>query len=190
VSGTLLAGFVLLPWLGVWMTTVAAALANLAVARSCSSPDRGRRRRGLGDSLAAITASVAPLELRAGLVAFGVVSAVAMIYEEVWQRALQLVIGSSVYAFAILLASFLLGLAIGAAVYSYRTARQPGQAANLAIAQLLVALSAGAGALALDDLPAAFLVVLRAIPVAPAPALAAQSAIAACVVLVPRSSRG
>jgi len=189
VAGTLVAGFVLLPALGVSATNLTAAGTNFLVAAlvlalrpprsvppaaapSPVPPEPGAPPRPAG-------------ALRAGLVLFGISGGVAMVYEEVWQRALQLVIGSSVYAFAILLAAFLLGLAAGAAAYSRRTAHQPGQPSNLAVAQLLVALAAAAGAGILDDLPAAFLVLLSAIPVSPAPALAAQSAIAASVVLVP-----
>ncbi|MBI2894784.1 MAG: fused MFS/spermidine synthase [Deltaproteobacteria bacterium] len=188
VAGTLATGFVLLPAVGVRVTTFAAAATNLTVAALVLFLARSVEEPGSQSSLGRTTAASAgpsPLRSRLALLVFAVSGGVAMIYEEVWQRALQLVIGSSAYSFAILLSSYLFGLASGAWVYSRRTASQPGQAQNLAIAELLVAGTAAAGLLFLDDLPAVFLVLIRMIPQGPVPALLAQAALAGSVVLLP-----
>ena len=52
----------------------------------------------------------------AALVAFGVSGFVAWSYEVIWSRVLALIIGSSVYAFSIMLTTFLIGLAVGASI--------------------------------------------------------------------------
>ncbi|MCP3913952.1 MAG: tetratricopeptide repeat protein, partial [bacterium] len=47
------------------------------------------------------------------LLAYGIVGFTALAYEVAWTRALSMVLGSSIYAFAILLATFLGGIALG-----------------------------------------------------------------------------
>ena len=54
--------------------------------------------------------------VRAALVGIGVSGAASMGYEIAWTRALSLVLGSSTYAFAAMLTTFLFGLAAGAAL--------------------------------------------------------------------------
>ena len=53
-------------------------------------------------------------------IALGVSGAVSMVYELAWTRALALVIGSSTYAFTSMLVAFLVGIAGGSALYSWR----------------------------------------------------------------------
>jgi spermidine synthase len=48
------------------------------------------------------------------LVSFAVSGFIALSYEVIWSRVLALIIGSSVYAFSIMLTTFLIGLALGA----------------------------------------------------------------------------
>src|SRR5262249_4304329 len=50
------------------------------------------------------------------LAAFALSGFVALSYEVIWSRVLALIIGSSVYAFSIMLATFLIGLAAGASL--------------------------------------------------------------------------
>src|SRR5262249_34434806 len=50
------------------------------------------------------------------LAAFALSGFVALSYEVIWSRVLALIIGSSVYAFSIMLSTFLVGLALGSAV--------------------------------------------------------------------------
>jgi spermidine synthase len=141
VVGTWATGFVLLPALGVRSTEVLAAVANLAVGafallwaarqghdspmqddRSFAAereelldlapdPDRAPARRRLVRS--AVVAALA------------VSGACAMLYEVAWSRFLALVLGSSVYAFTLMLVAFLVGTAAGALTASGRVG-QPG----------------------------------------------------------------
>jgi spermidine synthase len=75
---------------------------------------------------------------------------------------LALIIGSSVYAFALILVAFLLGLAVGGAVYARRTAHQPGQIGNLAVIHLVIGLSVLGSFVIMDQLPALFVLLVRA----------------------------
>ena len=50
------------------------------------------------------------------LLAYGLSGAAALVYEVAWTRALALVVGSTTYAFSLMLAAFILGLAIGSAI--------------------------------------------------------------------------
>ncbi len=52
------------------------------------------------------------------VVAFGLSGAAAMAYEVVWTRALAMTIGSSIYSFAVILMTFLVGIASGSATMS------------------------------------------------------------------------
>ncbi|HEY9841043.1 MAG: spermidine synthase [Candidatus Sericytochromatia bacterium] len=62
--------------------------------------------------------------------------AAAMIFEVVWTRLLSMVFGASTYAFSILLATFLAGLALGSLALHRLADRQPARAA-LMMAQML-----------------------------------------------------
>ena len=82
--------------------------------------------------------------VRAALFAFGVSGFGAMVLEVAWTRALSLVLGSSIYAFSLMLLAFLLGLAGGGAWFSRLLKRRPALDAGLLLAWLF----AGSGILA------------------------------------------
>ena len=120
--GTLGAGFLLLPAIGLGKTmlvgvalNVLAFLLALPIARAAVGAGCPRRCPGSRSPIA----SVLPLML--------VSSAVSFTYEVLWTRLLTFVLGGSVYAFSIMLATFLTGIALGAAVAS-RTGRTPSSA--------------------------------------------------------------
>jgi spermidine synthase len=80
----------------------------------------------------------------------------ALIYEVAWTRVLTLVIGSSVYAFTIMLATFLVGIALGSALIGrYSTRLKPGLG-WLAACQLLIGALAVASSAIFGLLPDAF----------------------------------
>ncbi len=115
VLGTVLAGFVIIPNLGVKGTLIAAAALNVLVA--CTA-------YRLSLTAAPLPAETTPTarwrKLSAGttvaLVGFGVSGFAAMVLEVAWTRALIQIFGNSTYAFTTMLAAFLIGLAAGAAV--------------------------------------------------------------------------
>ena len=148
VAGTFLTGFVLLPSLGMRVTTFTAACVNIAIFFVCLALSR-RRRQARADRAAAEAPVVEASGPREGdapkapapsgaarphssrderLVLFGflLTGLAALAGEVIWTRVLALVVGTTVYAFSIMLTVFLLGLALGSAVFArigQRTAR-------------------------------------------------------------------
>jgi spermidine synthase len=132
VVGTLLCGFILLPALGLRLTvTVAVALnviagliaAWVAKAFAEGAPEekttaKKTRERQIA---AALPAGVTQRFL---LILFGVVGATAFAYEIAWTRLLAIEIGSSTYAFTLLLAAFLAGAVLGSVVFQKVFARR------------------------------------------------------------------
>jgi spermidine synthase len=160
--GCYLAGFVLVPQLGLRATTLLAAAFNGLVAATAVLLDRGP----VGD--ASVGAVDAPVGSRGPAlsrhwplaVAFGSGFA-ALAFEIVWFRVLILVFGSTVYSFSAMLSVFLLGLALGAILVGSIADRVPSPVRLLAMTQLAVAVFALLGSLAVDQLPGLFLHVFR-----------------------------
>ena len=98
---------------------------------------------------------------RVALVAFAFSGAAAMVYQVLWSRALAIVIGSSVYSFTIILLAFLIGLSIGAALWSRLANRSGNPVAWLAATHLGVVAMVIASYLLLDKLPGFFVLLLQ-----------------------------
>jgi spermidine synthase len=159
VMGTALAGYALLPVLGTRRTTAIAVAVNLvvgalavALARWWPAPPapaappaprraRQRRRARHGATLAALAVS----------------GAVAMLYEVAWTRALGLVLGSSTYAFTAMLLAFLVGIALGSALWAWRRGRPGVSPAELGVLQIATGAAAAVTLALFDRLPALFL---------------------------------
>src|SRR5262249_53298639 len=121
---------------------IVSALLSLTVSRRVV-----RRRSGFSAAWAAAgrasfsrppsPAWVLPLMLLSG--------AVALFHEVLWTRLLSHVLGTSLHAFGVMLASFLGGLALGAAVGALLARDRRQAVAGFAISQLACALAAAAG---------------------------------------------
>lgn len=122
VAGALLTAFVLLPALGLTHTVWAAAMINIAVFVAAwllvkSRQDAGTNNTPTGGralppartpfTAAAGPAWVLPLMLCSGAVSF--------LHEVLWTRMLSHIVGSSIYAFGVMVGSFLAGIALGGA---------------------------------------------------------------------------
>jgi spermidine synthase len=123
VLGTYLAGFELLPVMGITLTLLIAAILNIGVGTLVlCSPHQSTRvapRRPVSNESGSFGRIKSWDKLRKWLlVGFTLSGAVSMIYEIAWTRALNLVIGSSTYAFSAILLSFLVGIASGSALFS------------------------------------------------------------------------
>jgi spermidine synthase len=141
VAGTLAAGFWLLPALGLGNTVKVGAVVNLVVfvlavlaaRRAGHTQPKATKEPGSPEADSARARFILPLIALSGVLSF--------IYEVLWTRMLSHVLGSSVYAFATMLAAFLSGIAIGAAVAA-PLARNPRRAAMLfAACQFAVAVT-------------------------------------------------
>ena len=159
VCGCLAAGFLAIPALGLHGSFVAAACLNILAglgARAmrtppgeASTPRVGAAAPQVGAAAPSAAIDPAPAALPAALV-YGAVflsGFVALTYEIAWTRYLALVVGSSVYSFAEMLAAFIVGIAAGSWLVSGRPARRVDPARLLGLAEL------GAGASVLLTLP-------------------------------------
>ena len=151
VLGVLVTGFVLLPLLGAAATGVAAAAVNVALGVAALALARLW-------PVAAPSAEPAPPRTqrpdRFPRIVVGAAGAIAMTYEVAWTRLLGLILGSSVYAFTITLATFLAGLAAGAALATRWVASAADPRAVLRRLGTVLAVGAAAGYATLHVLPA------------------------------------
>jgi spermidine synthase len=113
IVGTVAAGFLLLPTFGVRVTIWIAAAGNLLIGLAVLVIGRGT-----AFSHRTASVPVEPAEKSSG-VAFWFLCAfvsglIKISMQVVWSRLLSMIIGSSTYAFTIVLALFLIGLALGA----------------------------------------------------------------------------
>ncbi len=163
VLGCALAGYYLIPTLGMSRSLYTAAVLNLAVAVVILIID-GSSQKAAAKSFQTEQSSVgapaaSPQSSLRGilLVSIAVSGAAAMIYENAWTHALTLVIGGSVYSFTTMLLTFLTGLALGGYLY----ARMFGKSEIPVTAFGLMELGVGATALAtiplFEKLPLIFL---------------------------------
>ena len=163
VLGTFGTGFLLIPLAGTRTTILIAAGLNIAIgliaiALGVSLPSRGEVHVPEETDVPEGDAAGRPVVV-AVMVAFGISGFAAMGYEVAWSRTLSLIIGSSVYAFTVMLTTFLLGLAVGGMIGARLVARLSRET-PLAIAatQILVAASAVGVAHVFAELPYTFTV--------------------------------
>lgn len=194
VTGVLGATFVLFPLLGLAAANLAGALLAATVgcvalgfvARRVEAPvSRGEaataaERTPVADSDRVPSPRWNPLLLSYGLVGF-----TALAYEVCWTRALAMVLGSSIYAFATMLAAFLAGIALGSLASRrwWDRLRRPQAMYALGIGVL------GSGALltmlAFGALPRIFVRIVDIVGLAPGALLAANLATAMLAMLAP-----
>jgi spermidine synthase len=157
VAGTLLAGFWILPAFGTQGTLSIAVAGNVVIGvLACVLGRMGQTER---HSEAPYSSAPKNPELRDPSSAYGglrmtessfrwilpgifISGAIAMLYEVAWTRVLAVVLGSSTYAFTIMLATFLLGLALGSAAYKKILEKRPARVSEWAWLQIIIAASA------------------------------------------------
>ncbi|MBX9722662.1 MAG: fused MFS/spermidine synthase, partial [Candidatus Obscuribacterales bacterium] len=132
VSGALISGFYLIPAHGLFVSTMIAAATNILLAvlvfllnkelnaEPATIPEESAELNIPDDSDRAIEnikqETTISKQALFTIIAFGNSGAIAKINEVAWTRALLLVIGSTTYAFSIMLSTFLIGIFIGSFV--------------------------------------------------------------------------
>lgn len=164
-AGTLLAGFVLLPKLGLVATNFLFVFVNVALSGAVLLADAVLLRdvaRPLDDQAVALDEAlgrstqadaVSGLTHRLVLIGFCVAGFVSMTYQVLWTRAYVIVLGSSTYSFTLILTAFLLGLGGGSALAAAFVERIRRPVAWLAATQLCLVVLATAAFALLDQLP-------------------------------------
>ena len=120
ILGALLAPFVLVPWLGVRGAGLAAALACLGIAAVAMAIERGRVGGGVTgthDRTVAAAGSVAP-RVMLGLALYACAGGIAMGYEVLWSQIVAPFTSTRGAAFALVLAVYLAGLALGSGIWA------------------------------------------------------------------------
>jgi spermidine synthase len=200
VFGAAAAGLVLLPALGVARTNGLAVLLDLLVGAAAI----GLGRRAVTPAIPVHAGPAPPrrpgsrgrpgaspgFALHAALLTAAVSGAVGLVYEVAWTRALTLVLGSSVYAFTVMLTTVLLGLAAGSflAARVVDRLRAPGLA--LGLVQLLTGAAGAATLWGLGELPFLFLALFRSSGGRHDLVLLVELLVAAAVVLLPALGAG
>lgn len=118
VCGAVVAGFILLPqlglrgtvWCGVVVNILVFAIAVLVAKRSPAAPSAGVASPEPVNKQYRYTWMILPIMMFSGVCTF--------VYEVLWTRLLSHILGGSVAAFALMLASFLSGIALGSIVAS------------------------------------------------------------------------
>ncbi len=145
VAGTLAAGFLLLPTLGLRLTVVVAVGLNVLAGTTALVLSRLAPEIVLASSTRAEgSAGARPQQqLTFLLTGFGVVGATAMAYEIGWARLLATILGSSTYAFTLMLGTFLTGIVLGSIVFECWLGRShEARLSNFAWTQTLTAVAA------------------------------------------------
>ncbi len=176
IIGTLVAAFVFLPEFGLRQTVYIGVAANALVFLTAAA-----LARGIGSATSQSTdrtgASVRPFHWI--LPAIMVSGAVSFVYEVLWTRLLGQVLGGSTAAFASMLSSFLLGIALGSAVAARFAKTRERAALGFGLAQFGIGVMGWVAFRAADRLPD------LAHAVGASPSSPAAGAAAAGVVLLP-----
>ena len=166
VLGASTSGFLLIPLLGVTRTIYLACILNLLVALTgyilylrtqkkpsdvVSSTDENKSKQKHGDKYLEkpnAKNTIEPLPpygkgiLKIFLICYGFSGFSALVYEIAWTRSISLLIGSTVYAFSMMLTAFVLGLALGSTACSKFVDRIKSPMTSFAVIQTCLGLSA------------------------------------------------
>ena len=178
VLGVSVCGFVLIPAMGVIRTIYLASLFNLLVSATgfwlyrrtlhwvdeaapvepTPPPARLTKRKPRTKGKRTTADFPTPIHYGKGaligmLWGYGFSGFAALVYEIAWTRALSLLIGSTVYAFSLMLTAFVLGIAIGSIVYARFVDRVRDPMRALAIIQVGIGGSALIVVPIIDQLP-------------------------------------
>lgn len=131
IGGTIVAGFLLLPYLGVRETTRVAALANLLIGIAVLVFDSRRTQQTIQVEQENADDAFEATEIagQTGGPGFWLTCAfasglVTIAMQLFWSRVLAMIIGSSTYAFTIVLGLFLIGLSLGSWIVSARAGQK------------------------------------------------------------------
>lgn len=162
ISGSLAAGFVFIGGVGITATVMIAAACNLVAGVAALLLSillrEGQPRHATvsadppaavlqGDARGETTAPgvESPTLARVAFWVFGISGGVSLAYEVAWARVLAVLFDSSIYGFVVMLATVLLGIAVGSAVASFFVSRCPAaRVAGLAFGWIEIGIGLGA----------------------------------------------
>ncbi|MEW5807741.1 MAG: fused MFS/spermidine synthase [Acidobacteriota bacterium] len=179
VLGTVLGGFLLLPYLGLFKSIISASLLNLTILAliylvpslrnwftHASERDIERSaaaKAGMETAPAGAKGHLKPEKRAAGVIIltlFAISGFLALVYEVGWTRVLSLTIGSSVYSFTIILATFLLGIALGSLIIARKAEKMKRPVLIFGILEVILGISTLAGTFFFYYIPQFFAVII------------------------------
>jgi spermidine synthase len=166
VAGTISAGFFLIPWFGLRPTLIFAVILNVLaglLARKVSRESTALESSGVqNQKLELPSAGVQEKNSALYLFCFAGVGATAIAYELAWTRLLATPLGSSTYAFSVMLATFLLGITIGSWFFEKWFCNKREVSAGLfALTQLAIGAAALCSLWTFRQIPEVMLALLR-----------------------------
>jgi spermidine synthase len=161
VAGAALAGFVLLPALGIQSTTSAGAAMNICAGLICLFLSKPTSSKAIKNEVQENKKDKSFSVLLCVLL--GISGALGMILEIVWTRYFTLLMGSTTYAFTSVLIAVLLGLSIGALLVSATLKKLEGPLTTISTAFLATSMLAYLGMLSFGMLPTWYAEIVQAI---------------------------
>lgn len=162
VAGTLISGFVLLPVIGLRLTIGTAVALNIFAGLTALWVLARSRSEQTVDSPLPTGDLATRSDSQVLLILFGVIGGTAFAYEIAWTRLLSITIGSSTYAFTLMLATFLAGIVIGSALFqSFVAGTSWVSVHSLAAAQIAIGIASIGSLMLYGRIPALIAFLLR-----------------------------
>ena len=186
--GALVTGLILLPGLGISNAVWVAVVAGILVAGGAMLLDRrmGPRPASMEHRRSASNAQ-APRLL---LAALAIAGCLGLFYQIAWTRLLIPVVGSSVYAFTIILTTVLLGIGVGSLLAAVPSFRESSCWRAVAITMGLGSCSVLAGLFAVNELPGMFTAMAQGTGDRTWLLFLSQGTLAASIVFIPACCMG
>jgi len=183
-AGTLATGFWLLPWLALQRTVFVAVGVGLLVALLAYLADREPAKQAV-ELPEAGSGKTSPALLAALFGSGGL----ALFYEIGWTRLLAPILGSSTYAFTVILTTYLIGLGLGS-LASGRWTPQRAHRSWLALLIVITSVCVVAGLFVVNLLPALFTALAAQVGSRPGLLFAAQGLVAGALLFLPTLAMG
>ncbi len=194
VIGCTITGFYSLYIIGVNETVYTAGIVDIIIGALVIALSRGKTERETAKDIQRETVSSPadynPLTAIIILAAFAISGFAALAYEVFWFRIFSLVIGSSIYAFTIMLATFLIGIGIGSLSFAPFIDKRKNPILWFAILEFIIGLSVLLTVPVYKELPYIFLEMFKAFSSSFWIFLAMQSFLCSLVMIIPTLCMG
>ena len=194
MTGTAIAGFFLIEFVGVRASLWATAALNLAI--GVAAIQLGRRQDAVEVAPTPVEQNLhqppPPLDHLhyVALVLLGVTAFASLLNEIAWTRVLIMIVGGSTYAFTLILLVFLLGIGLGSIIVARRSAPRIDTAASAALAQGISGVGAALLFVFFGFLPSYIIAVFQIADLSAASRLLLMGVAVGAVVLIPAIGMG
>src|SRR3989454_663504 len=189
MTGTAVAGFFLIEFVGVRASLWATAAINLAIGAAAIRLGRQQDALEVGHTPAEENRHQPPPTSTAlhnlALALLALTAFASLLNEIAWTRVLIMIVGGSTYAFTLILLVFLLGIGLGSIIVARRSAPRAETAASAALAQGVTGVGAALLFVFFGLLPSYIIAVFQLPDLTPASRLLLMGVAVGAVVLIP-----